>query len=194
MNELQDQLNKLNLNIDKIQSTIGYTFKNETLLVQAFTKDTFAIDYNKNFRDTKEDNKVLAYIGRKMYDLAITIYELNAQGHTNRDGEYIVDYDLDTLEERSQKINNECKNSVVIAINFFFTYLLIGINESNEVRVIPKVMSDLFEAIIGAIAVDSNYNLKDICIVSEKMAKIKSKLQMLDTIYKNLHGEKMMLV
>ena len=79
-------MKNLNDNIKEVQNQIGYQFKNEDLLYQAFTRSSYA---NEN---GGMDNEELEFLGDKALDFIVTKTLAYHFGHLNSEDE---DFDND---------------------------------------------------------------------------------------------------
>ena len=151
-----------------IQDQIGYTFKNRELLVQAFTRRSYSME------NGGQDNEVLEFIGDKVLDFVVVkqlseefghysekFQNLAKMGRIEDTGTFISDLDEGKLTEIKKQLVQ--KNTLADAIdNLGIAYYLImgkGDVEKN-IQDSPSVKEDLFEAILGAIALDSNWNIE----------------------------------
>ena len=125
--------------------------KNKNILVQAFTRTSFA-----NNKDIPH-SEILEYIGDSVLGFVITKmisdYKLR-----NRDEGVTTDYSEGDLSQlRSLLVEN--KNLEANMNQFdFIKYLLVGDNDS----ISDSYKSDLVESIIGAVALDSNYDQEEL--------------------------------
>ena len=148
-----------------IQDQIGYNFQNTDLLQQAFVRRSYSKEYGG------EDNEVLEFIGDKVLDL-IVIKLL-----TEKYGCFISDYeDFNPNEEfdefecsKNEAELTELKKKLVqkktladrIEILDLADYLIMGNGDVlNNINKEISVKEDLFEAIIGAVALDSNWDIE----------------------------------
>ena len=151
-----------------IQDQIGYTFKNQELLVQAFTRRSYSME------NGGQDNEVLEFIGDKALDFVVVKQLSEEFGHyskkyqnwekrgkTEKTGTFISDLDEGELTEIKKQLVQ--KNTLADAIdNLGIAYYLImgkGDVEKN-IQDSLSVKEDLFEAILGAIALDSNWDIE----------------------------------
>ena len=146
-----------------IQSQIGYEFKNLDLLQQAFIRRSFSEE------NGGENNEVLEFIGDKVLDLFVVKYLTEKHGFLLSElDDTEVDFDEFSCEKTEAELT-EIKKLLVqkktlanrIDVLGLSDYLLMGkgdilqnISEENSVK------EDLFEAILGAIAIDSNWNIE----------------------------------
>lgn len=154
-------------NLAFIQDQIGYNFQNTDLLQQAFIRRSYSKEYGG------EDNEVLEFIGDKVLDLIVV--KLLAEKY----GCFISDYeDFDPDEEfdeftcsETEAGLTELKKKLVqkktlsdrIDILGLADYLIMGNGDvQNNINQEMSVKEDLFEAIIGAVALDSDWNMESL--------------------------------
>ncbi len=157
----------------KIETAIGYIFKDKTLLLQAFTRRTYSAEH-KSFKN----NEVLEYIGDSVLGMHITQKMVQRYGHREYDDgtfKYIMGNspadpnmknwfvsELDESEMSVAKAAMVKKETLAKAIakTGIQEELLVGKGDrKNNIINSPSVMEDLFEAIIGAITIDSGWDL-----------------------------------
>lgn len=123
--------------LNDIEQKIGYVFKNKENLKQAFTHSSYA-----NLHNLKS-NETLEFLGDSILNFATTLYLYNnfdySEGQSSKIRAYLV-----SSENVSKFIfDNQLEN-----------YLFCGnFNPHNSVN----VMGDLYESIVGAMLVDSNF-------------------------------------
>ena len=156
------------LPIKDIQETIGYQFKNKRLLEQAFVRSSYA-----NEHPDFEDNEKLEFFGDAALDYYVTRCLYEEFSDKTKDGQFKSSKSEQELTEiKSYNVDTEAL-AHCIEITGFQDYLLM--NESdikNNVQNQQSVMADLFEAILGAVVVDSDWDLKKISIVCKSMMKL----------------------
>ena len=158
-------------NIEKIEKTIGYAFRDKTLLRQAFTRSSFC-----NEKSTKEreyqSNEVLEFFGDSVLSCAIIGLLLN--GYTKR-------YTYGIKTELNEGDFSNIKSSLSDKKNLSETtkalglqkYLIMGEGDQKlGIENEPSVMEDLFESIIGAIYIDCDGSFKTIIGVVSKMLDV----------------------
>lgn len=154
-------------NLKEIQKTINYTFKNPMLLQQAFVRKSFAEE-----NPERQDNEVLEFYGDSALNTYITkvLYD-NFRGF--EDGQFVSKKDQGELTKlRSRNSDKECL-SHCIEILGFEQYLLLGKSDwKNKVWESRSVKEDLFEAIVGAVAIDCDWDWKKIFPVCHSMLKM----------------------
>lgn len=139
--------------LEKIQSKIGYTFKNPVFLSQAFTRRSWAV-----MNGTK-DNEVLEFFGDRILDFAVIRDFYEQYGMVDFRGEFVS----------SKSVGEFCKMDIELVKNAhlaekigalgFTKFIKVG---NNCEKYASKAKADLFEAILGAVAVDSDWNLAKI--------------------------------
>ena len=157
-----------------IQEQIGYTFKNPDLLQQAFVRRSYSKE------NGGEDNEVLEFIGDKVLDLIVV--KMLAEKY----GSYAADYDdYDSHEDCNEfvsvfgegklteiKKKLVCRKTLSSRIRMFgFQYELIMGKSDIEQQLLEQdsVQEDLFEAIVGAVALDSKWDLNALTSVVDLM-------------------------
>ena len=157
-----------------IQGQIGYRFKNSDLLQQAFIRRSYSKE------EGGEDNEVLEFIGDKALDF--TVVKLLAEKY----GSYAEDYDdYDSNEDCNEFVSDfregklteikkklVCREMLSSRIRMFgFQYdLIMGKSDIEQnVQDNDSVQEDLFEAIVGAVALDSEWNLNALTTVVDLM-------------------------
>lgn len=143
-------------NIKNIEETIDYSFDNWHLLQQAFIRRSFSKE------NGGENNEVLEFIGDKVLDL-IVVQVLDNEYGSITDGEW-EEYHSEKSEGKLTEIKKNLVDKTMLAHRIDLLdlgkYLLMGKGDiKNNIQDEPSVKEDLFEAIIGAVAIDSGYNM-----------------------------------
>ena len=125
----------------ELEKSIGYTFKNKDLLKVALTHSSYANEHQV------ECNERLEYLGDAVLDLCMSCYL----------------YDNIQLNEgvltktRANAVREEALNVYAEKIKLN-TYLFLGNGEiQNGGRNRPAIIADAFEAMLGAVLLDSNF-------------------------------------
>lgn len=146
----------------KIQKTIGYQFNNENLLQQAFTRKSFSS------RNKQQNNEVLEFYGDRILDFIVTKEFYNKYGSIDNNYELVS----------SKTVKELSSFNVELVRNTTLAQQIINLNLTNFIRVrykserkSLKYRADLFEAILGAVALDSNWNLDSLESVYQNMMK-----------------------
>ncbi len=134
------------MDFTKFEETAGFTFKNKSLLKQAFTHRSFI---NENRSSGLEHNERLEFLGDAVLELVITDY-LYTRFENMNEGE------LTSL--RSALVNADTCSIVAqkLGANDF---LLLSKGESKDTgRARQYILANTLEAIIGAIYMDQGYD------------------------------------
>ena len=162
-----------------IQSQIGYTFNNLDLLWQAFTRRSYSEE------NGGENNEVLEFIGDKILDLFVVklliLQNSNAVGLSKKHdpklrNTWFFELEKETFPEKNVLVSNyseaeltDMKKLLVqkktlanrideLGIGYF---LLMGSGDIQQnIGQENSVKEDLFEAILGAIAIDCNWDME----------------------------------
>ena len=145
-----------------IQKTIGYQFNNENLLQQAFTRKSFA-SLNK-----KQNNEVLEFYGDRILNFIVIKEFYNKYGS--------IDNNFELVSSKNVKELSNC--NVEMIRNTTLAQQIVNLKFTNFIRVRYKTerksikyRADLFEAILGAVALDSNWNIVSLETVYRNMMK-----------------------
>ena len=181
MSKLQDDENK-------VQEKIGYKFDNLDLLYQAFTRKSYSVEFGG------ENNEVLEFIGDSVLNFYVTKIISDRFGFMKSKSQYYdedQDYDeyciiankneADFSELRKQIVSNNNLSKQINHLGFAKYLFMSDSDRDNEVYKQDKVKADLFEAIIGAVAIDCNWNFSYISTVIETMLNIEIFLKNVDT-------------
>ncbi len=140
-----------------IQSKIGYFFKNEALLDQAFTRKSYAEEHPE-----VQHNEVLEFFGDKILDLYITKLMYKKFSKVV-DGHFVSTKNEGELTKLKASIVSKNSLANCIWTLGFSKFLYLGNSDKkNEVWKSESVNEDLFEAILGAVAVDSDWNIENL--------------------------------
>ena len=145
--------------MEHIETQIDYTFENQQLLRQAFTRRSYTEERGG------QNNEVLEFIGDKVLDFVVMkALSYNFGDLNKRDEYYLLDkMDEGDLTEIKKKLVERKMLAQRIDSLGFQDYLIMGKGDcKNNVQDDDKVKEDLFEAIIGAVAVDSGYDIDEL--------------------------------
>ena len=158
-------MSKLSENYESVISEIGYEFENPALLFQAFTRRSYSQE------NGGENNEVLEFVGDRVLDFYVTkilmdYYGVLAEDYDDYDpneddNEFSVErFDTEgKLTNIKQKLVNKKMLAHRIEKLGFNEFLFMGKGDVNQQKQYEdSVMEDLFEAILGAIAIDSKWN------------------------------------
>lgn len=161
---------------DNIQKTIGYSFKNLDLLAQAFTRKSYSEE------NGGQNNEVLEFVGDKVLDFVVTKMLVDHYGVITEDKKWNelklknpAYFQTKSKEGIFTDIKKELvqKKTLARAIDDlgFAKFLYLG-NGENRNSLSDSVKEDLFEAILGAVAIDSGWNLEKLIYTTECMLDI----------------------
>ncbi len=143
----------------EIEEQINYSFHNRDLLRQAFVRKSYS------YENGGENNEVLEFIGDKVLDFTIVKMLAEEYGHyTGTESDWNEFHSL-YQENRLTEIKKTLVCQETLAENIddlgFADYLIMGKGDiQKNVEQKASVKADLFEAILGAVALDCNWNLK----------------------------------
>ena len=168
--------------IKDIQNKIGYPFKNKELLKQAFTRRSYSME------NGGEDNEVLEFIGDAALNIVVVkilseefgYFNQREQRHTDyvsssntADGTFSSEKDEGELTEIKKRIVKKSTLADAIDDLGLQNYLIMGRGDRKKhVEQSNSTKEDLFEAIIGAIALETNWDINIIQKTVEHMIDI----------------------
>ncbi len=181
-------MQNLSEHLDEVQKKISYRFDNIDLLYQAFTRSSYSTQYGG------ENNEVLEFIGDRVLDFYVVKVIADRFGFTKSQSDYydeeedndeycIVAHknESDFTELKKEIVSNKTLAKRVDELGFA-KYMFMGDSDiDNHVEKQEKVKADLFEAILGAVAIDSGWNPDDLQNVVEFMLQIDDFLDDVDT-------------
>ena len=171
-------------NIEHIEKTLGYTFKDKSLLTQAFTRASYCNE-NHSGKVKYTSNEVLEFFGDSV--LSTAIVSLLMKGKT-RKYEYgifteLTEGDFSTIRSNLSDKKNLSATTKALGLE---KYLLMSRgDEKLDIGKEPSVMEDLYESIIGAIYIDSGMNLDVVISVVERTLDVSSYVSEANTPKKN---------
>ncbi len=155
--------------ITKVEAIIGYTFKDRSLLIQAFTRSSFCNEKNYSGRNNYSSNEVLEFFGDSVLSAAIISIFLEKKTERYEHGimSELCEGDFSNLRSKLSDKRNLSKSTAALGLE---KYLIMGEgDEKMGVAKEPSVMEDLFESIIGAVYIDCSMNMKTVIEVVKKM-------------------------
>lgn len=140
---------------DEIEQLIGYEFDNRLLLQQAFTRKSYT-----NETHDGDNNEVLEFIGDKVLDLIVVKALSEYYGDVNNRDEFACDLNEGKLTELKKRLVESRMLAHRIDELGFARYLIMGKGDKkNNAQDDMHVKEDLFEAILGAVAIDSDWDM-----------------------------------
>lgn len=174
-----------------VQNHIDYRFKNLDLLQQAFIRRSYSEEHGGG------DNEVLEFIGDKALDLMVVKFLSDKYGYFDHEDEgnnngfctlipgaeascgddsedhpnyYYNEYDEGELTEfKAQLVQKKTLADRIDYLGFAGFLVMNKSDEEAEVYNRASVKEDLFEAIIGAVVLDCNWDMKVVEHVVEYM-------------------------
>ena len=148
--------------ISEIEAVIEYTFKDKSLLRQAFTRASYTNEHHGRGGVRIQSNEVLEFFGDGILSAAIISFMI-------RDSSERYAYGLKTELEEGDFTNLKSKLSDKKNLSRCMRglglqkYLLMGEgDEKLGIENQPSVMEDLFESIIAAIYIDCGMNMQTV--------------------------------
>ncbi len=148
-------------NIEKIEKSIGYVFRDKSLLRQAFTRTSFCNENSTKEREY-QSNEVLEFFGDSVLSCAIIGLLLNRCTKRYPYGikTELNEGDFSNIKSSLSDKKNLSETTKALGLQ---KYLIMGEGDlklgiENE----PSVMEDLFESIIGAVYIDCDGSFKTV--------------------------------
>ena len=183
-----DNSTKNNFCIAEIEQKIGYSFNNKDLLEQAFTRSSYHDEHSQS-----TDNEVLEFIGDSIIGMIVVKHLITRYKCKPWSDEIIKKIEdlgyhekkyykckLDESELSALKIEFVQRSSLATATEKTRLEVYLRMGKSDIVNDVQKQMSvkeDLFEALIGAIAIDSNWNMAILEKTIEKLIDFDSRFE-----------------
>lgn len=148
------------LNVGEIEKKIGYTFKDKSLLIQAFTRTSFCNEINPTVKTKYHSNEVLEFFGDGVLSLSIISFLLKECTERYEHGirTELGEGDFSNIKSKLSDKQNLSKSMKALGLE---KHLLMGEGDAKlGIQNEPSVMEDLFESIVGAIFIDSNMNIQ----------------------------------
>ena len=156
-----------------IENQIDYKFKNKDLLKQAFVRRSYSVENGGS------DNEILEFIGDKVLDLVVVQMLTEEYGYMASEcenlkldecNEFYSDCDEGELTEIKRSLVQRKNLAERINVLGFSEFLIMGNSDvNNNVDAKESVKEDLFEAIVGAVTLDCNWDMKVLKQVVEQM-------------------------
>jgi len=169
--------------LSDLEEILGYKFRNPILLVEAVTHSSY-----KGDGKSQSDNERLEFLGDAVIELIVS------------EGLYSFFTGLDEgrlTKIRSGIVNRKSLGKIAKELGFG-KYILLGEGEiKSSGRKNKTILSNMFEAVIGAIFLDSDYNTTRVIVekillsdfsmfdISEPVEKFKNRLQ--EVVQKKFH-------
>ncbi len=159
-----------NKNIPEIEKKIGYTFKDKSLLRQAFTRSSYCNEHK--VREKYISNEVLEFFGDSVLSTAIVSLMTKEKTRRYEHGIY-TELDEGDFSNIRSKLSDKRNLSLSMQRLGLQRHLLMGEGDSKlGVENEPSVMEDLFESIIGAIYIDCGMDMSRVIKVVSGMLDV----------------------
>jgi ribonuclease-3 len=156
-------------NIPEIEKKIGYTFKDKSLVTQAFTRSSFCNEHRISGKRPMVSNEVLEFFGDSVLSTAIISLMLKEKTERYEFGIY-TELDEGNFSNIRSKLSDKRNLSHSMSTLGLQKYLLMGEGDGKlGIENEPSVMEDLFESIIGAVYIDCGMDISKVIKVVSKI-------------------------
>ena len=148
--------------IPEIEKIINYRFKDKGLLVQSFTRASYANEKNGPRVREYMSNEVLEFFGDSVLSTAIVSLLVNMKTERYERGvrTSLTEGDFSNIRSKLSDKKNLAKSTEALGLNKF---LLLGEGDKKlGIQNEPSVMEDLFESIIGAVYIDCGMDISTV--------------------------------
>lgn len=156
-------------NLKLIENKINYTFKDKSLLLQAFTRASFCNEHRRGRTVVYQSSEVLEFFGDGILSAAIITHLISSRSKRYEHGikTTLAEGDFSNIRSKLSDKRNLSENVKRLGLN---QYLIMGNGDkllgiSGE----ASVAEDLFESIIGAVYIDSDFSIPAVCKVVSVM-------------------------
>ncbi len=157
--------------ISTIEKKIGYTFKDKSLLTQAFTRSSYCNEHKSGKREYIS-NEVLEFFGDSVLSTAIVSMMLRDKTERYEHGVYtkLDEGDFSNIRSKLSDKRNLSKSMAALGLQ---KYLRMSEGDSKlGIENEPSVMEDLFESIIGAVYIDCGMDISKVISVVSTMLDV----------------------
>jgi len=146
MNNTMTDLQSQELELSRLNKTVGYSFKQPELLLQAFTHSSYV---NEHIDSSLQDNERLEFLGDAVLDLVIS-HLLMERFQNAEEGD---------LSKYRAMIVDEAGLYQVALVLQLGDFLLLGKGEEqSQGREKPSILANTVEALLGAIYLEAGYD------------------------------------
>ena len=159
-------------NIPTIEQKIGYTFKDKSLITQAFTRSSFCNENKTRSGRGYMSNEVLEFFGDSVLSTAIISMMLRDKTERYEHGVFtkLDEGDFSNIRSKLSDKHNLSGNMAHLGLH---KYLRMGEgDEKLGIENEPSVMEDLFESIIGAVYIDCGMDMATVISVVSNMLDV----------------------
>ncbi len=143
--------------IGKLEKALGFTFKNQVLLLEAIT--------HKSFSSSEDNNQRLEFLGDSILNTIISEYLFDEFGHDN-EGK------MTSMRASLVNENSLYELAKKIKLNEFMLMSDEEIVRKGNLR--KAALSDTYEAIIGAIFLDQGYDKTKVIVTNLFIEELKN--------------------
>ena len=163
--------------IKEIEKRIGYTFRDKSLLRQAFTRTSYSNEHKGRGGEKYQSNEVLEFFGDSILSASIVTILMKGSAERYEHGISTTLDEGDFSNVKSKLSDKKNLSDAVLKLGIA-RYLLMGEGDAKlGIDSEPSVMEDLFESIIGAIYIDSDYNIGSVISVVARLLDVKEYLK-----------------
>ena len=158
--------------IPEIEKIIDYTFRDKTLLTQAFTRTSYCNENKIKGHAPLQSNEVLEFFGDIVLSLSIVSYLMSDCTERYEFGikTELGEGDFSNIKSKLSDKKNLSESTLSLGLE---KYLIMGEGDVKlGISKEPSVMEDLFESIIGAIYIDTDKDLSRVMRSVSKMLDI----------------------
>lgn len=145
--------------IAEIEKIIGYEFKDKSLLMQAFTRASFCNEANRPEKERYQSNEVLEFFGDSILSATIvtSLIKTKTERYCHGVKTQLDEGDFSNIRSKLADKKNLSENISRLGLQ---KYLVMGEGDSKlGIENEKSVMEDLFESIVGAIYIDSAFDM-----------------------------------
>ena len=147
------------LHIPEIEKIIGYTFRDKSLLRQAFTRASYCNEANRFDKHGYQSNEVLEFFGDSVLSAVIItgLIKSKTERYVHGIKTVLSEGDFSNIRSNLADKRNLSDNIDRLGLE---KYLIMGEGDSKlGIEKERSVKEDLFESVIGAIYIDSGFDM-----------------------------------
>ena len=159
-------------NIPEIEKKIGYTFRDKSLLTQAFTRSSYCNEHRGAKGKEYISNEVLEFFGDSVLSTSIISMMLRDKTERYEHGIYTRLDEGDFSNIRSKLSDKRNLSGSMAALGLQKHLRMSEGDKKLGVENEPSVMEDLFESIIGAVYIDCGMDMARVIKVVSAMLDV----------------------
>ena len=156
-------------NIKTIEKSIGYVFRDKNILRQAFTRASFCNEANRRKGEPYQSNEVLEFFGDSILSATIvtSFIKTKTERYSHGIKSNLNEGDFSNIRSKLADKKNLSDNVKRLGLQ---KYLIMGEGDAKlGIENERSVMEDLFESVIGAIYIDSGFDMSAVTSSVELM-------------------------